>query len=122
MTIQDSNIEDACKFLLQKKVTLEIKGKILKEGKVILFNQKNFFITFILVNEKNNKIKIEVPIPFDVEIHKDENLVYFDYRIKTLAKHAPEIEPNLLVYPKKSTGNKYWDSILLINANIETNL
>lgn len=117
MTIQGTNIERACKFLLQKNVTIEIKNKIYKQGKIILFQQKNFFITFVLNTVKKDKDKVELPIPYDVELHEDENLIYFDYRIKTLAKHAPEIETNLLIYPKKISGNKFWDSIILINAN-----
>ena len=66
---------------------------------------------------KKIKEKIEIPIPYDVEFHEDDNLIYFDYRIKTLSKHAPEIETNLIVYPKKISGNKFWDSILLISVN-----
>jgi hypothetical protein len=117
MTIHGTNIEKACKFLLQKNISLEIKNKPYKQGKVVLFYQKNFYITLVMDTVKKNKEKIELPIPYDVEIHEDENLIYFDYRIKTLAKHAPEIETNLLVYPKKISGNKFWDSILLINAS-----
>jgi len=119
MTIHGTEIEKACKFLLQKNIDLEIKNKSLKQGKLILFYQKNFFITFVINTLKKDKEKIEIPIPYGVEIHEKENLIYFDYRIKTLAKHAPEIETNLIVYPKKISGNKFWDSILLINANSE---
>jgi hypothetical protein len=117
MTIHGTNIEKACKFLLQKKVVMEVKNKNYKQGKIILFYQKNFYITFVMETAKKSNEKVEVPIPYDVELYADENLVYFDYRIKTLAKHAPEIETNLLIYPKKISGNKFWDSILLINAN-----
>ena len=122
MTIYGTNIEKACKFLLQKNVTLDIKGKTFKKGKLLLFYQRNFYLTFVIDTEKKPKEKVEIPIPYDVEIHEDEKLIYFDYRIKTLAKHAPEIETNLIVYPKKIAGNKFWDSILLINANNETDI
>ena len=124
MTIHGTEIETACKFLLQKNIDLEIKNKSLKQGKLVLFYQKNFFITFVMNTSKKDKEKIEIPIPYAVEIHEKENLIYFDYRIKTLAKHAPDIETNLIIYPKKISGNKFWDSILLINANYEnqTNL
>jgi hypothetical protein len=117
MTIYGSNIEKACKFLLQKSITIDIKNKTYKQGKLLLFYQRNFYITFVMDTPKKAKEKIEIPIPYGVELHEDENLVYFDYRIKTLTKNAPEIETNLLVYPKKISGNKFWDSILLINAN-----
>ena len=116
MTIHGTEIEKACKFLLQKNVVMDIKNKVLKQGKIILFYQRNFYITFVIDTEKKAKEKVEIPIPYGVEFHEKENLVYFDYRIKTLSKHAPENETNLIVYPKKIAGNKFWDSILLINA------
>ena len=117
MTIYGTEIEKACKFLLQKDITIDIKDKVYKQGKLLLFYQRNFYLTFVMNTQKKAKEKVEIPIPFAIEMHNDENLVYFDYRIKTLAKHAPEIETNLLVYPKKITGNKFWDSVLLIDAN-----
>jgi hypothetical protein len=122
MTIQGTDIEKACKFLLQKEIVIELKNKTHKQGKVVLFYQKNFYITLVMNTPKKDKEKVELPIPYGVEFHEDEELIYFDYRIKTLSKHAPEIETNLLVYPKKISGNKFWDSILLINASGKVNI
>jgi len=121
MTIYGTDLEKACKFLLQKDLKMCLKNKTYKQGKLILFYQKNFYITFVMDTAKKSKEKVEFPIPYGIEVHEDENLVYFDYRIKSLAKYAPEIETNLIVYPKKITGNKFWDSILLINANENKN-
>jgi N-glycosylase/DNA lyase len=117
MTIHGTILEKACRFLLQKNLTLELGNKTHKEGKLIIFNQKNFYLSFIMNTSKKQKEKIEIPIPFAVEIHEDDDLVYFDYRIKTLAKLAPEIETHLILYPTKVAGNKFWDTILTINAN-----
>jgi len=117
MTIYGTPLETACKFLLQKTLHLELGTKTYKQGKLILFYQKNFYLTFVMDTAKKKNEKVEVPIPFGTEIHEEDNLVYFDYRIKTLAKHAPEIETNLIVYPSKVAGNKFWDTILTINAS-----
>jgi hypothetical protein len=117
MTIHGTDLEKACKFLLQKDISLEIGKKTYKKGKLILFYQKNFFIVFIMNTAKKEKEKFEIPIPFGIEIHEDDNLVYFDYRLKTLAKYSPEVETNLILYPKKVAGNKFWDTILSINGN-----
>jgi hypothetical protein len=122
MTIQGTDIEKACKFLLQKEIVIELKNKTHKQGKVVLFYQKNFYITLVMNTLKKEKEKVELPIPYGVEFYEDEDLIYFDYRIKTLSKHAPEIETNLLIYPKKISGNKFWDSILLINASGKVNI
>jgi hypothetical protein len=117
MNITKTPVENACKFLLQKTLTMEIGNKAYKQGKLILFYQKNFYLTFIMDTVKKKKEKIEIPIPFDVEIHEQDDLVYFDYRLKTLAKHAPEIENYLKVYSSKKNSNKFWNVILTINGN-----
>jgi hypothetical protein len=116
MTITGTSLEESCKFLLQKKITLEINNKIIKQGKLLIFQQKNFYINFIFEKTSNKVEKIEIPIPYDIENYYDENLIYFDYRLKSLSKFSPEIETNLLFYPKKISGNKFWDTILIINA------
>ena len=116
MNINGSSLEELCKHLLQKDISLEINNKIFKQGKLILFYQKNFYLTFILNTAKKDGDKIEIPIPFETEAHLDDNLIYFDYRIKTLAKLAPEIENYLKVYPVVGVKNKFWDTILTINT------
>lgn len=116
MNINNTNIEEACKFLLQKNISLEINNKIFKSGKLLLFYQKNFFLTFVLNSVKKEKDKVEIPIPYEIETYLDENLIYFDYRIKTLSKVAPDMENYLKIYPSKVNGNRYWDTILTINA------
>lgn len=119
MTIHETILEKACKFLLQKNLSFELNNKTYKEGKLIIFYQRNFYLTFVLDTPKKKKEKVEIPIPFDVELHEDDDLIYFDYRIKTLAKHAPEIENNLICYPSKVAGNKFWDTILTISSNVK---
>lgn len=116
MNISKTPIENACKFLLQKTMTLELNNKVFKQGRLILFYQKNFYLTFLMDTTKKLKEKIEIPIPFDIEVHEDDNLIFFDYRIKTLAKHAPEVEDHLKVYSSKKNSSKFWNTILTIDA------
>lgn len=120
MTITKTILEEACKFLLQKNLTMELGNKTYKQGKLILFYQKNFYLTFIMDTAKKKKEKIEIPIPYGVELHKEDNLVYFDYRLKTLTKHTPEAEMYVKVYSSRKNSNKFWNTILTINGN-ETN-
>jgi N-glycosylase/DNA lyase len=119
MNITKTPLEEACKFLLQRKMSMEVAAKVFKEGKLLLFYQKNFYLTFIMDTDKNRREKIEIPIPYDIEIHEEDNLVYFDYRLKTLAKHAPEVENYLKVYSCKKNSNKFWNTILTIDANLK---
>ena len=119
MNISKTDIEEACKFLLQKKVSFEINSKKIKEGKVILFYQKNFHITLILNTQKKKEEKFEIPIPFSVEIHKDDNLIFFDYRIKTLAKNCSETEAFIKKSFPKKNSNKFWNIILTIDGSLK---
>lgn len=117
MNILQTPLEEACKFLLQKNISFEINNKIFKQGKLILFYQKNFYIMFIIQTAKKNKDKIEIPIPYELETYFDEGLIYFDYRIRTLSKFAPEMENFLKVYPRRLNSGKYWDNILTIKSH-----
>lgn len=117
MNITKTPIEAACMFLLQKNISLELNNKLFKQGKLIIFYQKNFYLTFVLDNAKKKREKIEIPIPFEIELHEEDNLIYFDYRLKTLAKHSPEAENYLKVYSSKKNSTKFWNTILSIDAN-----
>lgn len=116
MNISDTPLEKICKDLLQTNLTFDFNNKIFKRGKLIIFHQKNFFINFILETEKNSQEKLEIPIPFGLEYYKEDGLVYFDYRLKTLTKHTPEIENYLKVYGINTSTNKFWDSIMCVSA------
>lgn len=115
MNISSSELEEICKSLLQKTVSFSINNKVLKRGKIELFVQRNFYIIFHLLTDKNKKEKLEVPIPFVYEDHKDDGLTYFDYRIKTLSKYCPEVETVLInLLEKTNKKNKFGDVILVI--------
>lgn len=105
--------------MLQKYVYFEVKNKIIKKGKIILFFQRNFHIIFILENDKNKKDKIEIPIPFEIEFHNEKNgeLLYFDYRFSTLEKKFPEAQNTIKLLSLKNSNSKYFNSILTIIEN-----
>jgi len=103
---------------LQKKASFEINNKNIKEGKILLFYQKNFYLTLILDTAKKNNEKFEIPIPYGVEIHPEDNLIFFDYRIKTLSKNSPETEGFIKKVFSKKSSNKFWNTILTIDCNL----
>ncbi len=121
MTITGTDLEKVCKFLLQKHISLEFKNKTYKHGRLVLFHQKNYFLVMVLDKGENmsNIDKIEIPLPFGMELHEEDNLLYFDYRLKTLAKDVPLLVPLLQTYQTKTASNKFWDSILTISIRNE---
>ncbi len=77
---------------LQKKISLSVGERVIKRGRLILFKKVHYFIQLCIVNEKNVRENMEIPLPFDIEIHKEENLMYFDYRVSALkVKSIPPI-------------------------------
>jgi hypothetical protein len=69
MNINDTYLEEVCKDLLQLNLSFEFNDKPYKQGKLIIFQQKNFHINFILENDKKIQEKVEIPIPYKVESH-----------------------------------------------------
>jgi hypothetical protein len=115
MNITSSALEELCKSLLQKTVSFQIKNKILKKGKIELFVQRNFYLVFHILTSKNKKEKLELPIPFSHEEHKEDGLIYFDYRLKSLSRYCPESEIVLRgTFNKSKRNNKFGDTILVI--------
>ena len=113
MTIENTEIEKTLKKLLQKNVSLQFKNKLFKQGKLILFQQNNYHISLLLHSSKKGDIKLEVPIPYNVEEWIDDNLVYFDYRLTTLSQRKDELLQQLKsIKPLKTS--KYYNSILEI--------
>ena len=110
----ENSIEKHCKTLLQKNLAFEINNKTIKKGKLILFVQRNFHVTFILENDKNGKEKLEIPVPFFIESYPEDNLLFFDYRIATLCKMFKEAENHIKIFSMKKSKSKFFDSILTI--------
>lgn len=93
---------------LQENITFTIGDKIIKKGRLLLFKRAHYFIHFSLLTEKNTRENLEIPIPFNIEDHSDEGLIYFDYRLSSLrVKSLPPIPEKL--------SSIYLDKILEIS-------
>lgn len=66
------------KFLLQK-VIFKCDNKILKTGKIKLFNIKQYFIRFNIENDRGEIKQLELPYPFI--IHDDDNTCTLNYHL-----------------------------------------
>ncbi len=111
MTINGTEIEETLKDLLQKNLKLSINNKQYRKGKLLLFKQNNYHIELtVRKNEKDMK-RFEIPIPFAIEKWADDGLVYFDYRLKTLAKNDAVVYEMLKKLPLEG-NNKFYNKIL----------
>ena len=99
--------------VLQKEVTYNLNGKVIKEGKVLLFNIKDFYINFMLRTKKQANKNYEIPIPFHIVTTKTD--ITFDYSVRHITKSRSNIHNMVvdlqLLFGKKS---KFYDNILTI--------
>ena len=115
MIINNTTLEDLLKSLLQKTLSFQLDNKPFKIGKIILYTQKYFYISFIISTAKKKQEKLDIPIPFNFKINKNKNYILLDYRIDTLAHNNKKaLELIQLKINKTITKNKFFNKILKI--------
>lgn len=93
---------------LHKNFKFVCNNKVLKEGKMILFNFDNFYYSFTL-DVSGNKKNFKMPMAFSVT----DNLssIKLDYRIKTLCYSIDEFEFSCRLLKPKSKST-FYDSVV----------
>lgn len=91
------NLENQLKDIMLTNALFKIDNKIVKKGKIQVFNTKQFFIKFKL--DDNGTIK-EYELPYPYRVEKMTNGYLFDY---CLSAFVPKTEE---VYWKIKTMNK----------------
>ena len=112
--MSDSGIETYLKSILQRNVKFVVNNKVLKEGRVVVYNLKDFYISFILNTKKNQNKTYEIPRPFKVT--SQDKCLFFDYSISLVAKTK---KSNTLIGSiSKNIGkkSKLFDSTLTIEC------
>ena len=97
--------------ILQKEVTITCNNKILRQGKILLVSQKDFYITLTMLIKGNQK-KYDIPYPF--KIKKTKGLITFDYTIDTLCKENSSKTDLVNTIKKRFSPVKFFDNNILI--------
>jgi hypothetical protein len=103
---------------LQSNLSFDLGNKTIRKGRLIIFKKSHFFIQISILSFKNLYETFEVPIPFNVEIYPDENLIYFDYRIKTLVGRNEDLNDLITSQINKNNYSHYLNKILEIHSRI----
>tara|TARA_B100000131_G_C17590060_1_gene398789 strand:- start:94 stop:435 length:342 start_codon:yes stop_codon:yes gene_type:complete len=107
------NLQDKLTSLLQKDVQFNLKTKTLKEGKILLFNVKDFYITFTLKTKKDLVKTYEIPMPFDV--FTQGRSVVFDYSVRHISKNDIMVQTLItLLQNKIGKKSKFFNNTLTI--------
>ena len=81
--IRREQLEQDLEPVLQRSVKFAIGDKVLKRGKILIYQFKDFHIKFTILNNKGETKYYELPYPFAIE--KYDNHVVLDYTLDTLS-------------------------------------
>lgn len=95
---------------LQQYMTFFINGRLIKRGRLLLFKRQHYYIQLALLNDKNARENFDIPIPFEIEVHPEDHLAYFDYRLEALRAE------NLPILPKK-VSSSFFNKILEVSIS-----
>ena len=107
-----TNVEIAFNDFLQRNLEFRIYGKLVKEGKLVLINQRDFYINLYLKMDNNEKKKYEIPYPF--KIYSKDNILTLEYTISSFGTTDHNIKYRLLSLNKK-TNSKLYNNKLVIS-------
>jgi hypothetical protein len=121
-TILNEKIEETYfSSYLQSSLSFTLGKKFIRECKLSIYKKSHYFFQITILNLKNQTECFEIPLPFKVEHHPEENLLYFDYRIRSLAKGDDELEKNLCNCVGKIAPSNFLNKILEIQPSIPIN-
>jgi len=100
--------------IFQKNLKFKVNNKILKEGRLILFSFKEFYLHFKLHVSGNIYKYIEIPYPYNYKIENTN--IMFDYTNKTLSKNNNDIDV-LIKLLKRHKHSKFYDNTLIIEVS-----
>jgi hypothetical protein len=109
------NIELYTKILqsyLQSKVVIKCNNKVLKTGKLTLFNVKQYFIRFYIETDKKTNKVLELPYPFLMDKNAAGGCT-LNYKLTSLCNNH-SITVNTLRGVNKSTSSKIYDNVVSI--------
>lgn len=110
------NTEYALKTVLQKNVRFTVNGKAIREGKLILYQIKDYYISLTIFTKKNQTKQYEIPVPYKIQLCGDN--VIFDYTINNVTK-SDSIREWLITSLSNKIGkkSKLYDNKLTIEPD-----
>lgn len=108
------NVDEIFGKYLQCDIVLAINSLIIKEGKLILFNAKDYHINLYFKSGNDTKV-FEIPYPFHVDNFDDR--VEFRYDYEGLAKNDIELFYMLKSLDKHGTSRYFNNKMIIFKKN-----
>ena len=110
MTLETYN--NMLQSLLQSRVVFKCDNKILKTGKLKLFNVKQYFIKFYIETDKKENKVLELPYPFLMS-RNDNGICTLNYKISSLCNNTQPVM-SILKTCKSNSSHKIYDNVVNI--------
>lgn len=107
-------LENQLKDLMLKNVEFQLDGKIIKRGKIKVFNTKQFFIKFKLENVDEVK-DYEVPYPY--KVLKTESGYLFDYCLSAFVPRTEEVYWKMKTINKKDASKLHENYLMVVTLS-----
>jgi hypothetical protein len=98
---------------LQSKVTFKCDNKVLKTGRIKLFNIKQYFIKFYIETDKKESKILELPYPYLIEYTKAGTCT-LNYKVSSFCSNTQPAF-NSIKYLKTNASHKIYDSVVVIS-------
>jgi|LauGreDrversion4_2_1035121.scaffolds.fasta_scaffold914632_1 hypothetical protein len=108
------NLEQSLNYFLQREITFTVDNKCVKRGKLILCSIKDFYITFYLKHNDDQK-RYELPYPFAT--HGVGKSLVFDYKLSTMACNNVDLLFKLQSLNKKKNSKIYDNQIVIAEVS-----
>jgi len=99
-----------------REIQLVLNDKNIAEGRLVSYfmnvDKNGFFLEFTLKNLKKKKRNTKIPFPFQYEFHYGEDILFFDYRLKTIFN---EIAIDDIFQKPIELTNRFYNQILEIS-------
>lgn len=105
-------IDEKLLDFLQSDLQFCLNGKVVKAGKLILFDHGSFNYVFI-IQTKSKKTSVKIPFPFDFYMSNDD--ICFDYTEDKFTCGIPAVQEALGKLNIESPS-KYYNNVLKIRS------
>ena len=97
---------------LQSRVIIKCDTKVLKTGKLTLFNIKQYFIKFYIETDKKESKVLELPYPFLID-YSNEGICSLNYKLSSLCNNTQPVISKLKTC-RTNASHKIYDNIVSI--------
>lgn len=110
-------LTEHCKHILQRNVKFMLNDKkVLRRGKLLLFNTHDFYITFTLLTPKNQQKVYEIFYPYTCAHDMDRKRVELSYKIHDMCSD-PAVRELLSNLPSDS-AHAFYDNTVSIYYDV----